>query len=82
MTPSRDQVPPRGVVTSQRACAGPPDASIFFIFPPEKKPINRLSGDRTLLGEHASGPTIRTLSWAATLVLITCVVALAVVSLT
>ncbi len=44
--------------------------------------LNRLSGDRTLMGEHASGPTIRTLSWAATLVLIACVVALAVVSLT
>ena len=44
--------------------------------------LNRLSGDRTLMGEHASGPTIRTLSWAAALVLIACVVALAVVSLT
>lgn len=43
--------------------------------------LNRLSGDEELMGDHASTPTIRVLSWAATLVLIACVVALAVVSL-
>ena len=43
--------------------------------------LNRLSGDRKLMGEHVSGPAVRALSWAATLVLMACVIALAVVSL-
>jgi Mn2+/Fe2+ NRAMP family transporter len=44
--------------------------------------LNRLSGDRRLMGEHASTPVVRTLSWTATAVLIACVLALAGVSLT
>jgi Mn2+/Fe2+ NRAMP family transporter len=44
--------------------------------------LNRLSGDRELMGEHASKPVVRALSWTATAVLIACVVALAGVSLT
>ena len=44
--------------------------------------LNRLSGDRELMGEHASTPVVRALSWTATAVLIACVVALAGVSLT
>ena len=43
--------------------------------------LNRLSSDEELMGDHASTETVRVLSWAATLVLIACVVALAVVSL-
>ena len=43
--------------------------------------LNRLSSDEELMGDHASTATIRVLSWAATLVLIACVIALAVVSL-
>ena len=42
--------------------------------------LNRLSSDRELMGEHASGPGVRALSWIATAVLITCVGALGVVS--
>jgi Mn2+/Fe2+ NRAMP family transporter len=44
--------------------------------------LNRLSGDRELMGEHASTAVVRALSWTATAVLIACVLALAVVSLT
>jgi Mn2+/Fe2+ NRAMP family transporter len=44
--------------------------------------LNRLSGDRELMGEHASTAVVRALSWTATAVLIACVVALAGVSLT
>jgi Mn2+/Fe2+ NRAMP family transporter len=44
--------------------------------------LNRLSGDRELMGEHASTPVVRVLSWTATVVLMACVLALAVVSLT
>ena len=44
--------------------------------------LNRLSGDRELMGEHASTPVVRVLSSKATVVLMACVLALAVVSLT
>ena len=43
--------------------------------------LNRLSADSALMGEHASGPAVRALSWTAALVLVACVAALAVVSL-
>jgi NRAMP (natural resistance-associated macrophage protein)-like metal ion transporter len=42
--------------------------------------LNRLSCDRGLMGEHASGPVVRALSWIATAVLIVCVGALGIVS--
>jgi len=44
--------------------------------------LNRLSGDRKLMGEHANGAVVTALAWMATLVLLACVLALAVVSLT
>ena len=44
--------------------------------------LNRLSSDERLMGDHVNGPTVRVLAWGATIVLIACVVALAVVSLT
>ena len=43
--------------------------------------LNRLSGDRRLMGAHANGPIVRVLSWAATASLIACVAALAFVTL-
>ncbi len=43
--------------------------------------LNRLSGDRRLMGAHANGPAVRVLTWAATAVLIACVAALAFVTL-
>jgi Mn2+/Fe2+ NRAMP family transporter len=44
--------------------------------------LNRLTGDRQLMGEYANGPVVRVLTWSATAVLVACVGALAVVSLT
>jgi hypothetical protein len=44
--------------------------------------LNRLARDRRLMGPHASGPVVTLLSWLATAVVIACVAALAVVSLT
>ena len=46
MTPPWPQLPPRGVGASQRTCTGPPAASIVLSFPPEKKPMDRLSEDQ------------------------------------
>ena len=43
--------------------------------------LNRLSGDRRLMGAYTGGPIVRVLSWAATGVLIACVLALAFVTL-
>jgi Mn2+/Fe2+ NRAMP family transporter len=42
--------------------------------------LNRLSGDRALMGEHASGGLVGGVAWAATAELVACVVALGVVS--
>ena len=44
--------------------------------------LNRLSGDRQLMGRHANSAVVTALAWTATLVLLACVLALAVVSLT
>jgi Mn2+/Fe2+ NRAMP family transporter len=44
--------------------------------------LNRLSGDRKLMGEYASTRAVRVLAWSATFVLIACVLALGYVSLT
>lgn len=44
--------------------------------------LNRIAGDRTVMGEHASGPGVRALSWASTATVVACVVALAGISLT
>jgi Mn2+/Fe2+ NRAMP family transporter len=44
--------------------------------------LNRLSGDRQLMGEHANTAVVTALAWTATLVLLACVLALAVVSVT
>jgi Mn2+/Fe2+ NRAMP family transporter len=42
--------------------------------------LNRLASDGRLMGDHVSGRIVRALSWAATALLIACVVALGVVS--
>ena len=44
--------------------------------------LNRLTGDRRLMGAYVNGPVVRLLTWAATAMLVACVAALAVVSLT
>ena len=44
--------------------------------------LNRLTGDRTLMGIYVNGPVVRILTWAATAVLVACVSALALVTLT
>ena len=44
--------------------------------------LNRLSSDRELMGAHRSSALVSVLCWVATVVLIACVLALAVVSLT
>jgi Mn2+/Fe2+ NRAMP family transporter len=44
--------------------------------------LNRLSGDKRLMGQYASTPLVRVLAWTATLVLIACVLALGFVSVT
>jgi Mn2+/Fe2+ NRAMP family transporter len=44
--------------------------------------LNRLSGDRELMGEHGNGPFARIAAWSATMLLIACVGALGVVSAT
>src|SRR5207247_1489858 len=46
MTPVELHVPPRALGASQIVWIGPPDASAIFSFPPEKNPIDRLSGDQ------------------------------------
>src|SRR5690242_14966989 len=46
MSPVWFQVPPRPSEASQITNAGPLVGSIFFSFPPAKKPMNRLSGDQ------------------------------------
>ena len=42
--------------------------------------LNRLSGDRELMGEHANGPLVRVIAWGSAAVLIACVGALGVVT--
>jgi Mn2+/Fe2+ NRAMP family transporter len=42
--------------------------------------LNRLASDGRLMGAHVSGPVVRALSWAATAILLACVLALGVVS--
>ena len=44
--------------------------------------LNRLARDPRLMGEHASSVLVAVLSWIATGVVVACVLALAVVSLT
>jgi Mn2+/Fe2+ NRAMP family transporter len=44
--------------------------------------LNRLSGDRRLMGDYATGPVVRVLAWTATAVLMACVAALAFVTVT
>ena len=44
--------------------------------------LNRLSSDRELMGDFVSGPVVRALAWTATAVLVTCVTALALVTVT
>ena len=46
ITPSRFHVPPRGAFASASVIGGPPDISILFNVPAEKKPIDLLSADQ------------------------------------